>query len=471
MNIKKFKFENEFYIYIDVTGQMVRINEVVYKTLNSLISMSGEDYVERYIGIFRNAREIYNDFQTLLSSIDDKDAVYFKPEVNAESICPEAITLCITENCNFRCSYCIYGGSYEENKLRKHSSKVMTYEIAIAAIQKVYEICLKNGRKDLLVGFYGGEPLLNMDLIEKIVQYCSTLNLNIRYAITTNGYLLDSENIEYLVKHAFNISISFDGLKEIHDKHRVHANGTFTYNIVERNIELIKSKIDKHSQNILLLATVTNLDEYNKLVDLRKNLKLNLRISRMHPTHDERKQYYTEYFLNSDMDSVKGNSEIFDLVQGLKSGDMSLDNHIFMDSLSFIHKREYGEYISYKTCVPGNQKLFVSSEGSYYICEKIDHDFKIGSVEDGLDYQGMSVIVNKWIEFREKTCANCWARYLCSSCYINFASDGSFKNNIYECLKFRKQIENLLKVYIFLLKQVGQHVLEEYYVKNQVTKD
>jgi len=153
------------------------------------------------------------------------------------------LTLGITEDCNFRCNYCVFSDNYEYS--RNHSKKYMNFPIAKKAIDYYFSL-LEEGKKynplrSPSVGFYGGEPLLNFELIKKCVEYIEGeyKNWKTRYTLTTNGSLLDKEKIDWLVVHDFTIAISLDGPENEHNRLRVYSNGGGTYRDVMKNVNII----------------------------------------------------------------------------------------------------------------------------------------------------------------------------------------------------------------------------------------
>ena len=145
----------------------------------------------------------------------------------------------MTQNCNFRCKYCVYSGA-ENSYQRVHSNKVMNWNTARKAIDFLWEHSIDS--KDVNIGFYGGEPLLEFDLIKKAIEYSRKkfMGKEISFSMTTNGTLLTEEIIRFLSKNKVQLVISLDGAKEINDENRVFKNGSGTYDRVIRKIDLIK---------------------------------------------------------------------------------------------------------------------------------------------------------------------------------------------------------------------------------------
>ena len=145
----------------------------------------------------------------------------------------------LTDDCNLRCKYCKFGGTYAG--IKTHNKNSMSYDIINAAI-KFIEDYYKN-KETLIIAFYGGEPLLEYNKIKYIVSKINTKYKDFRFAFTTNGILLNTNNINFLIENNFTIKISLDGPKLFHDRNRITKTGKGSFDIITKKIETIK-KID-----------------------------------------------------------------------------------------------------------------------------------------------------------------------------------------------------------------------------------
>ena len=206
---------------------------------------------------------------------------------NSENILKQSgikqLILMITEECNFRCKYCIYSDMYSYS--RSHSSKMMTWDIA----QKAIDYYMGFNKKSLeynpthtpCIGFYGGEALLNWNLIVKVVEYVDNVYRkefnNILYTVTTNGSLLSSEKIDFMLSHNFSLLISLDGYKENHNRNRVYISGKGTYDDVIKKISILTAEYEKrrHDSNFEFVyqfaLTYDNEISIEKLIQSAEN--------------------------------------------------------------------------------------------------------------------------------------------------------------------------------------------------------
>ena len=146
------------------------------------------------------------------------------------------IALQVTQQCNFRCAYCVYcGGDFEFQ--RDHSSKRMSVETALAAIDFFAARC--GNQEQPAIAFYGGEPLLEFSLIQKVTAYAEKKLYGKKplFAITTNASLLTPDIARFFLKHNFRTTISLDGTPETHDRSRRFANnGRGSFDVICNNV-------------------------------------------------------------------------------------------------------------------------------------------------------------------------------------------------------------------------------------------
>nr|WP_298684068.1 radical SAM protein [uncultured Methanomethylovorans sp.] len=121
----------------------------------------------------------------------------------------------VTEDCNLRCKYCVYGGNHSIR--REHNIK---NELKWNVAKQAVDFFLKNSQDSeaKFITFYGGEPLLKFSLIKNIIVYASKIDPKVRFALTTNGTLLNPERVHFLIDQKVTITISIDGPDEIHNK-------------------------------------------------------------------------------------------------------------------------------------------------------------------------------------------------------------------------------------------------------------
>lgn len=155
--------------------------------------------------------------------------------------------LILTNECNLRCQYCFL----ENNPNYKKERKSMSTQVALMAIDKFGNYLDEQGIKDGLVLFYGGEPLINYDVLQKVVDYSKKFHNPIEFSLVTNGTLINQERADYLKENNVNIGISVDGIKEIHDSNRpFRVGGVGSYDAAENARELLQKNGNKYGLSI-----------------------------------------------------------------------------------------------------------------------------------------------------------------------------------------------------------------------------
>ena len=224
-------FLNGYYIVMDVNSGAIHIaDKLMYDMLDYIVppiseecpkniidAMGGEYSLDDILDTYNEIYSLYNNGQ--LFSADE----YEKFANMMVSSPVKAMCLHIAHDCNLRCDYCFAGkGDYDGKRL------LMPLEVGIKAID--FLIKHSYGRKNLEVDFFGGEPLMNFDVVKQIVKYARSLekehNKVFRFTITTNGMLLNDDIIDFINKEMSNVVLSVNGRKEINDKVRRRVDGT-----------------------------------------------------------------------------------------------------------------------------------------------------------------------------------------------------------------------------------------------------
>lgn len=348
----------------------------------------------------------------------------------------KTLLLNVTDECNFKCKYCIFSGKYKDR--RNHSKKYMKFKTAKDAIDYYFSLAMEGMKYNPVripnVGFYGGEPLLNFKLIKKSVKYIEKTYShefnNVTYSLTTNGSLLTESIIKWLIKHDFFIGVSLDGPKEENDRCRVYEDGTGTFKDVMPNI----SKIKKLEYKKFGLLSVYDLKS-----DLFKREKFfktnNLPLVNVSGVDESIENSYFDQFTKEDYsrfeDQIKKTEKYYiENLENCNSED-SLLGHLFssdtranlceIDALNQSHP-----LIKYSSsCFPG-YKIFVATDGTFYLCERVSSSFPIGNATKGLNYPKIIEIIQDYLKHMDK-CKHCQTRKRCRYCFKHFEKDKSFR--------------------------------------------
>jgi sulfatase maturation enzyme AslB (radical SAM superfamily) len=276
------------YVYDLGTGEILKVNDVVYTILDDYRILENEELVEAYSelgeeavrgaladldtireqGILRNHEPTVPDRARAMYT-GGKNYTVLDYHKNNRSV----LVLGVTEKCNLRCDYCPYGGHY--TRFRDHGDGQMPDEVAERAI-------LEHVSQDLeqpAIAFYGGEPFLNFDLIKRLVLFgeraASERGKKVFFGITTNGTLLTDEKIHFIVNHKLGISISLDGPRDSHDRYRVFHDGTGSskrigsFDLIMRNIRRFVELYPQYEERgiFVTLSRPFDLEGAKELID------------------------------------------------------------------------------------------------------------------------------------------------------------------------------------------------------------
>lgn len=409
--IHKFKL-NGFNIVLDVNSGGVHIvDELTYDLLDNVEPPFDEHCPEKVVdklsisypadeieSCYQEIKELYND--KILFSEDDYEK-YAKYSVASPV---KAMCLNIAHDCNLRCKYC-FASTGDFGKGRK----LMSFETGKHAIDFLLEN--SGDRPNLELDFFGGEPLMNFDVVKQIVKYARSreaeFGKKFRFTITTNGLLLDDDKIDFINKEMSNVVLSIDGRKEVNDYFRVRVDGTGCYDkILPMFKKLVAGRGDKE---YYVRGTFTN-----------RNLDFSEDVFSL----------YNEGFDQISVEPVVGDSDEYaltekDLPTVFKEYE-NLANRIIENEkkggkFNFFHfmldldqgpcaiKRLRG-------CGCGNDYVAITPDGDIYPCHQfvgID-EYKMGNIDEGTFNQEMKADFAKAHVYSKEECTKCWAKFYCS---------------------------------------------------------
>lgn len=258
--IKLFKTPNSYYCLDANKSRMLELQEDSFKYLSQVL---GEMKIEQNVPneIIQLKYMGYLSEESNVKNVRHYVTDYLKNYLDRRLL---KLTLQVTQNCNFRCKYCVY--SEEHNKgQRTHSLKNMSWDTAKRAVDFLWQHSVDSGQVN--IGFYGGEPLLQMDLIQQVIAYAEDLfaGKKITFNITTNGTLLNEDYVKYFEEHHVMLMISLDGDKEINDKNRVFQNGTGTYDTVMQKIEMVRKISPEYAKQMQISMVMDPENDFDCL--------------------------------------------------------------------------------------------------------------------------------------------------------------------------------------------------------------
>lgn len=450
--IHLFRTRNKYYCYDVNTSSVLRITEDVYNALeNCNVDAMQTDEIKRLYE--RGYLHPFDD-----DIIVEHPATWDIPSYLNEGM--QQLILQLTQNCNLRCKYCVYSGSY---KNRTHTNKRMGFETAKSAIDFYYR---HSSATDVArIGLYGGEPLLEFTLIKKIVAYSENLfkGKELRFNMTSNATLLSEEIVEFLQAHNFDLMISLDGPRGIQDKSRVFADGNKgTFDVIMGKLEMIQKTFPEYMKKITFNAVIDAENDFACSSDfftydfLKSAVVTSTAISDRDIIKDInlKDAFYInyQYELFKSFISYVGKLDK-DKVSKLISSHKGLLINSVHERISAPYRRK-GKCHPNGPCIAGANRLFVNADGNFFPCERVSEtnmSFQIGSLETGIDTKKVAVLLNTG-SITEEDCKHCWAINLCSICAADFGdgNDLSAEKKREKCVIARKEAEELMKEYCTL---------------------
>ncbi len=375
-----------------------------------------------------------------LNSLIEKDLLYSNDVIKVlHSNFPKkktlkAMCLHVCHDCNLRCEYCFASqGDFQGSR------EMMSLETG----KKALEFLAKNSdkRRNLEVDFFGGEPLMNFDVVKELVFYARELekkyDKNFRLTLTTNCLLLNDEVNAFLNEHISNVVLSIDGRKETNDRMRKAINGSGSYEIIIKKIKkFIESRGDK-SYYVRGTFTRKNLDFSKDIIHLAKQDFYSLS---MEPVVAERdKDYSIKY---EDLPFIK--KEYENLIDSMLEDDTIPEFNFFHFNIDLENppcaiKRASG-------CGAGTEYISVTPKGEIYPCHQFvgNDKFIMGNLFTGISRENIVDMFSGLSVYDKKECNECFAKYFCSGgCHANAWNENQNLKVPYElgCELERKRLE------------------------------
>ena len=347
----------------------------------------------------------------------------------------KALCLHVAHTCNLNCEYCFASqGKYHGERA------LMSFEVGKRALDFLIEN--SGTRRNLEVDFFGGEPLMNWDVVKELVAYARVQekihNKNFRFTLTTNGVLIDDDVIEFSNREMSNVVLSLDGRPEVHDRLRVDYMGRGSYDtIVPKFQEFVKRRGGK---NYYMRGTFThkNVDFTN---DIFHMADLGFTELSMEPVVCSPED--ASALTQEDLPVLFDQYEILakEMIKRKKEGNGFTFYHYMLDLTHgpCIYKRISG-------CGSGTEYMAVTPTGDLYPCHQFVGDTKylLGNIWDGVTNKEIQNEFKLCNAYARPECNDCWAKLYCSGgCAANSYHASGKITGIYEygCELFKKRIE------------------------------
>ncbi len=435
---------NGYNIVLDTcSGSVHTVDDVAYDIIEKYKTNTAEeiiaDITARYEGITdADVTECLEDVRALeqagkLFSEDKYEALAYEYKNNVNVV--KALCLHVAHTCNLNCSYCFASqGKYQGDRA------LMTFEVGKQAFD--FLIANSGTRRNLEVDFFGGEPLMNWDVVKQLVAYARSVekehNKNFRFTLTTNGVLIDDEIIDFLNKEMSNVVLSLDGRKCVHDRFRVDYAGKGSY---EKIVPKFKRLVEmRNHKDYYMRGTFThhNVDFTEDIFHMADLGFTELSMEPVVCAPDDPCALTEE-----DLPKVKEQYEILakEMIKRKKEGRPFTFYHYMLDLKNgpCIYKRITG-------CGSGTEYMAVTPWGELFPCHQFvgDPKYSLGDIWNGVKNTEIQDGFRKCNAYAREECKECWARLYCSGgCAANaYHATGSI-NGVYKygCELFKKRIE------------------------------
>lgn len=437
---------NGYNMVLDVcSGSVHVVDDLSYDVIALYEDHTEEEIVKNLSDRYseKDIREAFQEVKELaeegmLFTEDQYESYIF--DVKQRSTVVKALCLHIAHDCNLACRYC-----FAEEGEYKGDRSLMSAEVG----KKALDFLIKNSgnRINLEVDFFGGEPLMNFDVVKEIVSYGRELekthHKKFRFTMTTNGVLLNDDIMEFLNKEMSNVVLSIDGRKEVHDHMRPTQNGKGSYDLILPKFQKFAKMRGDKSYYVRGTFTRNNLDFCKDVLHMAD---LGFDEISIEPVVAEDGESYA--IREEDLPVIFEQYDLLakEMIKREKEGNGFTFFHFMIDLTGgpCVAKRLSG-------CGSGTEYLAVTPWEDLYPCHQFvgEEDFLLGNVYDGVkrmdlvnEFKGCNV-------YTKEKCKKCFARFYCSGgCAANSYKFHGTLNDAYDigCEMERKRVECALMI-------------------------
>ncbi len=438
---------NGYNIILDTaSGSVHTVDEVAYDIIAMYKESTTEEIVSAILEKYAHLPDV-NEAEVLeciedIKALEESGKLFSEDKYEKlaysyknESNVIKALCLHVAHTCNLNCSYCFAS----QGKYQGHRA-LMSFEVGKQAFD--FLIANSGTRRNLEVDFFGGEPLMNWDVVKRLVEYARSVekdhNKNFRFTLTTNGVLVDDEVIEFCNREMANVVLSLDGRPHINDHFRVDHEGRGSYDMI---VPKFKKFVEaRGGKDYYMRGTFThnNVDFTN---DIFHMADLGFTELSMEPVVCPPDDPYA--LTEEDLPKLFEQYEILakEMIKRKKAGNGFTFYHYMLDLKNgpCIYKRITG-------CGSGTEYMAVTPWGDLYPCHQFvgDQKFLLGNIWDGVKNKECQDTFRSCNAYAREECRDCWAKMYCSGgCAANsYHATGSIQGVYsYGCELFKKRIE------------------------------
>ena len=417
---------NGYNIVLDVnSGSIHVVDDVVYDVISLYEDKQPEEITKLMLDKYKGENLTSKDMEEIFEDIEElkENGTLFTEDIYENGVIDfkkrqtvvKALCLHIAHDCNLACRYCFAGeGEYQGDR------SLMSYEVGKKALD--FLVANSGSRRNLEVDFFGGEPLMNFEVVKKLVAYGRSLekkhDKHFRFTLTTNGVLLNDEIIDFANREMDNIVLSIDGRKSVHDYMRPSKNKKGSYDLILPKFKKVAESRNQQKYYVRGTFTHHNLDFVEDVLHLADEGFEQISVEPVvaEPTEDYAIQ-------EEDLPVImEGYDRLAKEMLKRKREGKGFNFFHYMIDLSggpCVYKRLSG-------CGSGTEYLAVTPWGDLYPCHQFvgKEEFCLGNVEEG--------IINTEVRDTFKLC-NVYAKEDCKKCFAKFYCSGGCAANAYNC--------------------------------------
>lgn len=432
---------NGYNIVLDVnSGSVHVVDDVVYDVIPLFETNSKEEIVEKLCSNYE--KELIEEAWSEVNELKEQEQLFtediyqnYLVDFKKRKTVVKALCLHIAHDCNLGCKYCFA----EEGEYHGRRA-LMSLEVGKKALD--FLVANSGNRKNLEVDFFGGEPLMNWEVVKQLVAYGRSLeepyNKNFRFTLTTNGVLLNDEIMEFCNKEMSNVVLSLDGRKEINDLMRPTRNGKGSYDIIVPKFQKFAESRNQTNYYVRGTFTRNNLD-FSK--DVIHYADLGFKQMSMEPVVALPEEDYA--IREEDIPQIceEYDKLALEYIKRYKEGRGFNFFHFMLDL-------EQGPCVAKKLsgCGSGTEYLAVTPWGDFYPCHQFvgQEEFLLGNVDEGITNTAVRDEFKLCNVYAKDKCKECFARFYCSGgCAANSYNFHKTITDAYDigCEMERKRVE------------------------------
>lgn len=433
---------NGYNIVLDVeSGAVHVVDNITYDVISLYEENSADEIISKLKSSYNEdeireciseVKKLVEDGQLFTEDIYEPFVEKFKEK---RQTVVKALCLHIAHDCNLACKYCFA----EEGEYHGRRA-LMSFEVGKKALD--FLVANSGNRVNLEVDFFGGEPLMNWDVVKQLVAYGRSLeepnNKKFRFTLTTNGVLLNDEVMEFVNKEMSNVVLSLDGRKEVNDRMRPFRTGKGSYDLIVPKFQKLAESRNQTNYYIRGTFTRNNLDFSE---DVKHFADLGFKQMSIEPVVGPEEDPYS--IREQDLPQIMEEYDklALEYIDRYKKGNGFNFFHFMIDLTQgpCVYKRLSG-------CGSGTEYLAVTPWGDFYPCHQFvgNEDFLMGNVDEGITKPEIVKEFGNCNVYSKEKCKNCFAKFYCSGgCAANSYNFHGTINDAYDigCEMQRKRVE------------------------------